>query len=144
MKYDWNFDVVNRPSNEKDGVTKVSQDFTLGGKVAGEIILVGTIVKSRGTAIYSATAVDGFDVGSFDTRSQAAHALRKYRVATATKAPTKTKKAVRTVSLTEAPKVLGITIAEVIAKIDSGELKTVETEGKPREVIIDELGGEAA
>ena len=83
-KYVWKFDVVNRPSKEKDGITNVSQDFTLKGTVAGEVIAVGSVVKSRGNASYVALNLDGDRVGVFDTRSKAAHALRKHRVAKAT------------------------------------------------------------
>lgn len=91
-KYVWKFDVQNRPTKEKDGVTKVSQDFTLKGEVAGEVIEVGSITKSRGNATYVALDLAGDDVGVFDTRSKAAHALRKLRVANAAKvaAPTET------------------------------------------------------
>lgn len=81
MKYAWKFDVANRPSKEKDGLTNVSQDFTLKGTVEGEIIPVGSIVKSRGNASYVALNMDGDRVGVFETRSKAAHALRKHRVA---------------------------------------------------------------
>ena len=84
MKYVWKFDVVNRPSKEKDGVTNVSQDFTLKGTVDGEVIAVGSVVKSRGNASYVSLDLDGTRVGEFNTRSKAAHALRKHRVAKAT------------------------------------------------------------
>jgi len=87
-KYVWKFDVVNRPSKEKDGITNVSQDFTLKGTVAGEVIAVGSVVKSRGNASYVALDLVGTRVGVFDTRSQAAHALRKHRVTKATETVT--------------------------------------------------------
>ena len=88
MKYVWKFEVINRPSKDKDGVTNVSQDFTLKGTVAGEVIAVGSVVKSRGNASYVALNLDGDRVGVYVTRSKAAHALRQHRVAKATETVT--------------------------------------------------------
>lgn len=90
MKYVWKFDVVNRPSKEKAGITKAFQDFTLKGEVTGDVVPVGSIVKTRGSASYVALDLDENRVGVFDTRSKAAHALRKHRVASATTAVTET------------------------------------------------------
>ncbi len=163
MKYVWKFDVVNRPSKEKDGITNASQDFTLKGTVAGDVIPVGSIVKSRGNASYVALNLDADRVGVFDTRSKAAHALRKHRVAklTATTAPvtetTETTETdaggdgpveavetVRTVALDEAPAILGITLGALMGKIQAGEIKTVENDDGAKQVVIEDLGGEAA
>ncbi|KKM06009.1 hypothetical protein LCGC14_1748380 [marine sediment metagenome] len=83
MKYGWKFDVVNRPSKEKDGITNVSQDFSISSGDAGDVVPVGSIVKSRGNASYVALNLSGDRIGVFNTRSQAAHALRKHRVANA-------------------------------------------------------------
>lgn len=129
-KYVWKFDVQNRPTKEKDGVTKVSQDFTLKGEVAGEVIEVGSITKSRGAAEYVATAVNGADVGTFDTRSKAAHALRRLRVANAAKvaAPTETETTEPTEAETETT--------------DEGEPEIAET--TETETTEADLGGEAA
>lgn len=81
MKYAWKFDVQNRPSKEKDGLTNVSQDFSISSGDAGDVVPVGSIVKSRGNASYVALDLGGNRVGVFETRSKAAHALRKHRVA---------------------------------------------------------------
>lgn len=164
MKYVWKFSVVNRPSKEKDGITNAFQDFTLKGTVAGDVIPVGSIVKSRGNASYVALNLDGDRVGAFDTRSKAAHALRKHRVAKAT--ATETTETVtettetdetgsesveaaatttRTVALDDAPAILGITLGEMMGKIQAGEIKTTEDDAGAKQVVIEEdLGGEAA
>lgn len=164
MKYVWKFDVVNRPSKEKDGITNAFQDFTLKGTVAGDVIPVGSIVKSRGNASYVALNLEGDRVGVFDTRSKAAHALRKFRVGNLPAAVTETTEtvtettetdsgsetveaveAVRTVALDEAPAVLGITLGEMMSKIQAGEIKTTENDDGAKLVVIEEdLGGEAA
>lgn len=164
MKYVWKFDVVNRPSKEKDGITNASQDFTLKGTVAGDVIPVGSIVKSRGNASYVALNLEDDRVGVFDTRSKAAHALRKHRVAklTATTAPVTettettetdaggdgpvetTETTTRKVALDEAPAILGITLGEMMGKIQSGEIKTTENDDGAKLVVIEDLGGEAA
>ena len=164
-KYVWKFDVVNRPSKEKDGITNAFQDFTLKGTVAGDVIPVGSITKSRGNASYVALNLEGDRVGVFDTRSKAAHALRKFRVGKLAAAVTETTETVtettetdaggdgpveaveaaRTVALDEAPAVLGITLGEMMGKIQSGEIKTTENDDGAKLVIIEEdLGGEAA
>ena len=163
MKYVWKFDVVNRPSKEKDGITLASQDFTLKGTVAGDVIPVGSIVKSRGNASYVALNLDGDRVGVFDTRSKAAHALRKHRVAklavttapvtettettetaAAVDGPVEAVEAVRTVALDEAPAILGMTLGEMMGKIQAGEIKTTENDDGAKLVVIEDLGGEAA
>ena len=160
MKYVWTFDVVNRPSKEKDGVTNVSQDFSISSGDAGDVVPVGSVTKPRGNASYVALNVAGDSVGTFDTRSKAAHALRKYRVAnlTATDAAVEaddtdagegetdetTETTTRTVALDEAPEVLGITLGELTGKIQSGELKTIENDDGAKQVVIEDLGGEAA
>lgn len=123
MKYSWKFGVTNRPSKEKPGVTVVSQDFSISSGDAGDVIPVGVITKARGTAEYVATAVDGADIGTFDTRSKAAHALRKHRVA-------------------------NLTVAEVATEVAAdaaaeGEPEIVEPAASETESTED-LGGEAA
>lgn len=120
MKYVWKFDVVNRPSKEKDGVTNVSQDFTLKGTVDGEVIAVGSVVKSRGNASYVALDLDGTRVDVFTTRSKAAHALRKHRVAKAT-----------------------VTTEPAVVEPVTTETVTVEADDVG-ETTAEELGGEAA
>lgn len=165
MKYVWKFDVLNRPSKDKDGITNAFQDFTLKGTVAGDVIAVGSIVKSRGDASYVALNMEGDLVGTFNTRSKAAHALRKFRVGnlpasvvetTETVAETTetdsgdetvetTETTTRTVALDDAPAILGITLGEMMGKIQSGEIKTTETNDGAKLVVIEEdLGGEAA
>lgn len=86
MKYVWKFDVQNRPTKEKDGITFVSQDFSGDTGDAGDVVPVGSVVKSRGNASYVALNVAGDRIGEFTTRSQAAHALRRNRVAAETTA----------------------------------------------------------
>lgn len=167
MKYVWKFSVVNRPSKEKDGITNAFQDFTLKGTVAGDVIPVGSIVKSRGNASYVALNLDGDRVGVFETRSKAAHALRKHRVAKATATETTetvtettettetdetgsesveaVETTTRTVALDDAPAILGITLGEMMGKIQAGEIKTTENDDGAKLVVIEEdLGGEAA
>ncbi len=163
MKYVWKFDVVNRPSKEKDGITNASQDFTLKGTVAGDVIPVGSIVKSRGNASYDALNLEDVSVGVFDTRSKAAHALRKHRVGNLPAAvaettetvtettetdsgsePVEAVETVRTVALDKAPDVLGITLGELMGKIQAGEIKTTENDDGAKLVVIEDLGGEAA
>lgn len=163
MKYVWKFDVANRPSKDKDGITNAFQDFTLKGTVAGDVIPVGSIVKSRGNASYDALNLDGDRVGVFDTRSKAAHALRKHRVAKATattdttaetttetvdsddKSAETVEVATRTVALDDAPAILGITLGDMMSKIQTGEIKTTENADGVKQVVIeDDLGGEAA
>ncbi len=92
MKYVWKFDVQNRPTKDKDGITWVSQDFSKGSGDAGDVVPVGSVVKSRGNASYVALTVSGDRIGEYTTRSQAAHALRRHRVAneTATETATET------------------------------------------------------
>ena len=122
MKYVWKFDVTNRPSKEKAGVTVVSQDFSIS---SGDVVPVGVIMKARGTAEYVATAVDGASVGTFETRSKAAHALRKHRVANLTTADVATESA-----------------ADVATE---GEPEIIETaESSETESTDEDLGGAAA
>ncbi len=161
MKYVWKFDVKNRPSKEKDGVTWVSQDFSISSGDAGDVVPVGSIVKSRGNASYVALDLDENRVGVFDTRSKAAHALRKHRVSTLSdvNAAVEANAAVaevkaddvataetttRTVALDEAPAILGITLGEMMGKINDGEIKTIESDDGAKLVVIEDLGGEAA
>lgn len=165
MKYVWKFDVKNRPSKDKDGITWVSQDFSVSSGDAGDVVPVGSITKSRGNASYVALNVAGDRVGVFETRSKAAHALRKHRVAnlsttdaaveaddaeaTETVEVVETVETVetttRTVALDDAPAILGITLGEMMGKIDAGEIKTTENDDGAKLVVIEEdLGGEAA
>ncbi len=124
------------------------------------MIPVGSIVKSRGNASYVALNLDEDRVGEFDTRSKAAHALRKHRVAKATATettettetaetdsgsePVEAVAPVRTVALDEAPAILGITLGEMMGKIQAGEIKTTENGDGAKLVVIEDLGGEAA
>ncbi len=84
MKYVWKFDVQNRPTKDKDGITFVSQDFSKGTGDAGDVVPVGSVIKSRGDASYDALNVSGDSIGVYETRSRAAHALRRHRVANET------------------------------------------------------------
>ena len=120
MKYAWKFDVKNRPTKDKDGLTNVSQDFTISD---GELTPVGSIVKSRGNASYVALNMDGDRVGVFETRSKAAHALRKHRVAN----------------------LAAVETAVDAAVDDGGSTETVAVEtADVEETSADDLGGEAA
>ena len=130
MKYAWKFDVVNRPSKEKDGLTNVSQDFSISSGDAGDVIPVGSIVKSRGNASYVALDMDGDRVGVFETRSKAAHALRKHRVANLA--------AVTADVVAEATADAAVEGEPVIVETDVVETADVE------EVTAEDIGGEAA
>lgn len=132
MKYVWKFDVVNRPSKEKDGVTNVSQDFSISSGDAGDMVPVGSIVKSRGNASYVALNLDGDRVGVFVTRSKAAHALRKHRVANLTTADV----------AAETPEVATESAADAASE---GEPEIIETvESSETESTDEDLGGAAA
>lgn len=129
MKYAWKFTVVNRPSKEKKGVTNVSQDFSISSGDAGDVIPIGSIVKSRGAASYVALDLAGDSVGEFKTRSRAAHALRKHRVTNLSTADVATE-----------------TGGDVAVAADiAGETETVTVEPTDvEETSADDLGGEAA
>lgn len=133
MKYAWKFDVINRPSKEKDGVTNVSQDFSISSGDAGDVVPVGSIVKSRGNASYVALDLNDARVGVYTTRSQAAHALRKHRVANLT-------------PVDAAAEATADAAAEATAEVAvDAETETVTIEAADvEETSTDDLGGEAA
>lgn len=122
MKYAWKFDVQNRPSKEKDGLTNVSQDFSISSGDAGDVVPVGSIVKSRGNASYVALDLNDARVGVFETRSKAAHALRKHRVANLAAAAD--------------------AVAEAV--VAEGEPEIVEPVTEDTESTDENIGGEAA
>ncbi len=128
MKYAWKFDVQNRPSKEKDGLTNVSQDFSISSGDAGDVVPVGSIVKSRGNASYVALDLNDARVGVYETRSKAAHALRKHRVANLTAVEFATDDGAST---------------ETADDGSSTETVAVET-ADVEETSADDLGGEAA
>ena len=119
MRYVWKFNVQNRPSKEKDGITNVSQDFTLKDTVSGDVIPVGSIIKSRGNASYVALDLGGARIGEYKTRSQAAHALRKLRVA-------------------------NLPTADAAVEAGDAGPAIVEPETSETDSTVEDLGGEAA
>lgn len=144
-KRDFEFEVVNRPSKGTTGITKVI-DVTYGRNGAKDVKEhIGNIHKDRGVSEYTALTIKGLTgtvVGTYDTRSSAAYAILKETRGVIRKESTSVavpEENVRTVQLAEASDILGISIGEMIGKIQSGDIQTMDNpDGGPRLVIIDD------